>query len=226
MHPSLKGKSIIVCYREGIVATASYPARKYGVISEMSVELAAELCPAGVFLPANREVYLQYSERVMSLLEECSYRMEQASIDDAFLEVTHAEGSLQKAKQIGHTIEDRIAREIGLSCSIGIASNKLVSKIACNFGKPGGFVVVLPEHERNFLAPLPVDELPGVGASTKSRLESLGVHTIANLAEMSRDRLLTEFGQRGGALHDYSQGMDDSPVKPTRLSTSSGRRLR
>lgn len=226
LDPSLEGRPVIVCYHEGIVATASYAARKYGVVSQMPAELASQLCPAGIFLPVRKEAYLEYSERFMLLLKEHGTIMEQASIDEAFLDVTGAAGSLRKAQDIGRAIQQRVAREIGLPCSIGIASNKLVSKIACNFGKPNGFVVVLPGEAKSFLAPLPVDQLPGVGASTKSRLEPMAVHTIGELARMSRDRLLAEFGQRGIILHEHSQGIDDSPVRPTKLRLTAERRLR
>jgi nucleotidyltransferase/DNA polymerase involved in DNA repair len=217
LDPSLKGKPIIVGADprgRGVVSSASYAAREYGVRSAMPISRAARLCPHAIFLPVRRGVYGEYSHKVMSVLAEYTPLFEPVSIDEAFLDVTLSQDLFGSAEHIGKEIQRRIHQDIGLPVSLGIATNKLVAKIASDLGKPNGFVQVPSGTEAAFLAPLPVEKLWGVGLKTAQRLHDLGFHTIGDLAQAPVDKLQREFGVNGLALHQHALGIDDSPVKP------------
>lgn len=225
LDPTIKGKPIIVGGRpggRGVVASASYEARKYGVHSAMPVTLAARKCPQCIFLPVRIDVYWEYSQRVMSLLREYSDLVEQVSIDEAFVDVTKPM-TLAEARRTAQEIQRRIKEEVGLPCSIGMASNKLVAKIACESGKPGGLVVIPPGRERSLLEPLPVGRLWGVGPKTRSRLTQMGVATVGDLARVPQEKLMLEFGQRGIWMHQNSLGIYESPVVVEHETKSVGR---
>jgi len=219
LDPSLRGKPIIVGgdpTGRGVVASASYAARRYGVRSAMQARIAARRCPEGIFLPVRIEVYREYSKRVMSLLREYGDLLEPASVDEAFLDVTRMGASFDSAAETARAIQDRIGKGIGLPCSVGVARSKLVARIACRSGKPGGCTVVPPGQEESFLAPIPVDRLWGVGPRTKARLESMGVRTTGELACVLPERLVLEFGHRGLVMYQHSRGIDATPVTPRR----------
>lgn len=216
LNPSLRGKPIIVGAdpkSRGVVATASYAARRYGLHSAMPSRTAARLCPEAIFLPVQKELYQEYSGRVLSMLIEYSKLVEVVSIDEAFLDVTKPDAPFIRAKDIGHSIQNRIQTEIGLSCSI----------IASDLKKPSGFVVVYPGEEKSFLAPLPVDKLWGIGPKTAEQLYSMGIRTIGKLSEVPQERLVALFGKRGIPMYWGSRGMDESPVKPERITKSMSR---
>jgi DNA polymerase-4 len=189
----------------------------------MPSRTAARLCPNAIFLPVRKELYQEYSKQVMSILREYSPLVEQLSIDEAFLDVTGADAPFIGAEDIGHSIQNRIQNEIGLPCSIGIGTNKLVAKIASDLKKPGGFVIVQPGEEKSFVAPLPVDKLQGVGPKTAEQLYSMSIHTIDELSEVPREKLLALFGKRGISLYWGSQGIDESPVRSERTIKSMSR---
>jgi DNA polymerase-4 len=226
LQPSLRGKPIIVGAEpeeRGVVATASYAARRYGVRSAMPSRTAARLCPNAVFLPVRKELYREYSEWVMSILKEYTPLVERVSIDEAFLDLTQPDAPFARAGEIGRAIQRRIGAEIGLPCSIGIATNKLVAKVASDLKKPEGFVVVPPGKEREFLAPLAVNKLWGVGPKTNSQLQSMGIHTIGELSTVPQERLLPLFGKRGLLMHLESQGIDERAVQTERAIKSVSR---
>ncbi len=222
LNPELNGKPLIVAMGNprgrGVVSTASYEARRFGVHSAMPLFQAARLCPQAVIVPVRHHVYSDYSRRVMAILREASPRVGQVSIDEAYAEIEPD----RDAAHVAREIQRRIKNEIGLDCTIAVATNKLVSKVACNTVKPRGFIVVPPGDEAKFLAPLPIDKLPGAGKVTRGKLARWNVRTIGNLADVSVEELRAEFGKWGGYLHAAALGDDDSPIvtesKPKSIS--------
>jgi len=223
LNPELRDKPLIVAMGDpqnrGVVSTASYAARKFGVHSAMSVREALRLCPTAIVVPVRHKIYSEHSRRVMDLLREHSPLVEQVSIDEAYIEAPPGEDG----EAMGHSIQERIHNELQLSCTIALASNKLVSKIACNTVKPHGWVVVPPGTEAKFLAPLPVGKIPGAGHVTRGKLATRwGVQTIGDLARVPMEQLRTEFGKMGVYLSLGAQGIDDSPIstegKPKSIS--------
>jgi nucleotidyltransferase/DNA polymerase involved in DNA repair len=222
LNPELKGKPLIVAMGNpngrGVVSTASYEARRFGVHSAMPLFEATRLCPQAIIVPVRHRVYSEYSHRVMALLREASPLVEQVSIDEAYAEIAPE----RDAPHIAREIQQRIKNEIGLDCTIAVASNKLVSKIACNAVKPRGFVVVPPGEEQNFLAPISLEKLPGAGKVTRSKLTRWNVQTIGDLANIPVNELRAEFGKWGQYLHDAALGQVDSSIvtesKPKSIS--------
>ena len=222
LDPALKDKPLIVAMGNpqgrGVVSTASYAARAFGVHSAMPLREAARLCPQAIIVPVRHHVYSQYSRRVMDLLREISPLVEQVSIDEAYVEITPD----REAARLGQEAQQRIRVELGLDCTIALATNKLVSKVACNTVKPRGWIVVPPGQEAEFLAPLPVGKLPGAGKVTRARLERWNVRTIGDLARVPVHELRREFGKSGEYLHRAALGQDDSPIvtgsKPQSIS--------
>ena len=210
--PELRDKPLIVAIGNpqgrGVVSTASYEARKFGVHSAMPVREAIRLCPHAIIVPPSFQMYSEYSRRVMNLLREHSPLVEQVSIDEAYVEIPPE----RDAAQIARTMQARIKIEIGLDCTIAVASNKLVAKVACNAVKPRGFVVVPAGDEERFLAPLPIDKLPGAGKVTRVKLAHWNVKTIGDLARVPPEELRAEFGKTGIYLHEGAHGRDDSPI--------------
>ncbi len=213
MDPTLEGKPLIVAMGDvtgrGVVATASYPARRYGVHSAMPLREAMRLCPQAVIVPVRHALYAEFSERVMALLHGVSPLVEQVSIDEAYVEIP---SDLGNAAERAHEIQQRIRTELGLDCTVAVASNKLVSKIACNTVKPRGFIVVPLGEEEAFLAPLSIDKLPGAGRVTRSKLTRWNVRTIGDLQHVPAAELRSVFGSLGIYLHEAALGQDDSPV--------------
>lgn len=212
LNPELRDKPLIVAMGDlrgrGVVSTASYEARKFGVHSAMPLREAARRCPQAVVVPVRHELYSQHSRRVMDLLREFSPLVEQVSIDEAYIEIAPDEDAARVAREIQRRIHD----ELGLSCTLAVASNKLVSKIACNTVKPRGFLVVPEGEEARFLAPLPVGKIPGAGQVTRDKLKRWNVETIGDLARAPLEELQAEFGKHGVYLWHGAHGRDDSPV--------------
>ncbi len=180
-NPALAGQSVLVGGRpseRGVVAAASYAARAFGCRSAMPMAQALKLCPEAVVLPARHSLYRQYSRRIMALLYELTPLVEQISIDEAFLELTEQVAAWEDAVEIALRLQAQVRDEIGLSASLGVATNKQVAKVASDFDKPGGLTVVRPGEEATFLAPLPARALWGVGPVTAERLAGLGVTTV------------------------------------------------
>lgn len=215
LNPDLRGKAIIVGAapeHRGVVASASYAARAYGVRSAMPTARALKLCPHAIVVPPRHHVYGEFSDRVMTLLREFSPLLEKVSIDEAFLDLTGCERLWGPLPDAARRIQQRVMDEVGLSASVGLASNKLVAKIASDLRKPHGFVYVEHGCEAEFLAPLPVERLWGVGKVTASALHRLGVETIGDLAALPEATLVEAFGPHGAALKYRALGRDDSPV--------------
>jgi DNA polymerase-4 len=211
-HPELAGKPFIVGARpeqRGVVASASYPARVFGVHSAMPTARALRLCPSLIVVHPRHAAYSESSDRVMALLREAAPIVEQVSVDEAFLDVSDdPRGGLELAA----VLQARIRSELHLPTSWGVATSRLVAKIATEVGKPNGLVVVPPGEERAFLAPLPVGMLWGVGPKTRARLEELEVRTIGDLAALQPERLCQALGEHGLELASRAVGKDDQPV--------------
>jgi DNA polymerase-4 len=214
-NTALAGRPVIVGGSpegRGVVCAASYPARAFGIHSAMPTGRALALCPHAVVLPARHRLYRTYSKRVMALLHETSPLVEQMSIDEAFLDVTDQAPLWEEAIDIARRLQARVMEQVGLSASLGVASNKLVAKIASDLHKPGGLTVVRPGEEAAFLAPLPVRALWGVGPVTAQRLAKLGVSTVGQLAQVPEGELRTHFGRQGGWMARQTLGIDSRPV--------------
>ena len=226
LDPSLKGKPVIVGARpeqRGVVASASYAARAFGVHSAMPTAQALRLCPQAIVLPPRHKVYREYSARMMAILSEYSPLVEPLSMDEAFLDVTGCQVRWSSPEELARQLQKRLEVELGLSASVGLAANKLVAKIASGLEKPRGFVVVPHGKEAEFLAPLPVGKLWGVGEVTARSLHEMGVFTIGQLAQLLAARLEARFGRRGRDLYRQARGIDDRPVVVEREEKSLSR---
>lgn len=226
--PSLRGKPFAVGGRpeqRGVVAACSYPARHFGVHSAMPMSRAVRLCPNLIIIPHNFEAYHAASRQVMARLHELTPLVEQLSIDEAFLDVSDLP---EPGEVIARRLQARIRDELGLPCSLGVATNKLVAKIANDVGKgevkskgpPSAIKVVPPGQEAAFLAPLPTRSLWGVGPKTAERLADLGLLTIGDIARWPEADLIRRFGKNGYDLARHARGLDDRPVETSRETKS------
>jgi DNA polymerase-4 len=216
-RPELRGRPVIVGADpkgRGVVSAASYEARRFGVHSAMPIGRAARLCPDAAFLPVDMDKYAGVSREVMAILADFTPLLEPLSIDEAFLDVTGTERLHGDGAAVARTIKSRITTALRLTASVGVGSNKFVAKVASDLRKPDGLVVVAPGTEADFLAPLPVSRLWGVGRVTGAGLEAMGVSTIGQLAAVQAAYLAARFGESGRALHDLSLGRDDRAVEP------------
>jgi DNA polymerase-4 len=215
-RPELRGKPVIVggagAGGRGVVSAASYEARKFGVHSAMPIRTASRLCPDAVFLPVDGRKYQAVSRKVMAILRRFTPLVEPISIDEAFLDVTGSQALFGDGGTIARRIKAAIREEIGLTASVGVATTKLVAKIASDLRKPDGLVVVPPGEEAEFLAPLPITRLWGVGAPTAAALRDYGVATIGDLAKLPRETLERRFGKIGAALAGRAWGLDADQV--------------
>jgi DNA polymerase-4 len=215
-RPELRGRPVIVGGRDptarGVVSAASYEARRFGVHSAMPLRTAYALCPAGVFLPVDGRKYQRVSREVMTILRRFTPLVEPISIDEAFLDVTGSRALFGDGPTIAAEIKAAIRRDVGLTASVGVATTKLVAKIASDLRKPDGLVVVLPGGEAAFLAPLPISRLWGVGEKTAKALGEFGVTTIGDLAALPEELLVRRFGRHGASLGARARGVDPDPV--------------
>jgi DNA polymerase IV len=215
LDPTLAGKPVIVSAGTGrsVVAAASYEARVFGVHSAMPFAHAQRLCPQAVVLPGNFREYQKASRAFFAILGHYSPRMEPLSLDEGYLDYTGCERLLGAPLAAAETIQKRVAAELGLDASVGVAASKAVAKIASDLSKPAGLLQVLPGHEAAFLAPLPVGRLWGVGPKSEAKLRAYGLRTIGDVARLPRGLLGRAFGRTGYALQDLARGIDPSPVQ-------------
>ena len=214
-RPELRGRPVIVGgdpRGRGVVSAASYEARRFGVHSAMSLHEAVRRCPDGVFLPVDGRRYQQASRDVMAVMRRFTPQVEPISIDEAFLDVTGSMALFGDGPTIAASIKSAVREDVGLTASVGVASTKLVAKIASDLRKPDGLVVVEPGDEAAFLAPLAISRLWGVGEKTASALADFGVRTIGDLAALPADVVVRRFGKHGGSLVQRARGIDDDPV--------------
>ena len=224
--PSLRGRPVVVGGSpagRGVVAAASYEARRFGVHSAMPAARAVRLCPDAVFLKPDFPRYRSESEKVFAIYRELTPLVQAVSIDEAYLDVTDHLDPLGSATAVAREIRRRVREERGLTVSIGVAPNRLVAKIASDFDKPDGLTVVRPEQVAAFLEPLPVRALHGVGPATEGALGTLGVRTVEDLRRVPLERLVERFGRHGQALWEHARGIDERPVRTHRERKSLGK---
>ena len=214
-NPSLKGKPVIVggSKRRGVVSSASYEARKCGMHSAQPIATAMRFCPQGVFLPVRMSRYQEVSEQIFEIFRRFTPLVEPLSIDEAFLDVTGSTRMFGEPEEIARKIKSLVKKEIGLTVSAGVASLKFVAKIASGMNKPDGLTVVPPGKVQEFLDPLPIDMLWGVGKATEKVFATLGVKTIGDLRHIPVDILIAKLGKNGLHLHQLSQGIDEREVE-------------
>lgn len=209
--PTLRGKPVVVggqAHERGVVAAASYAARKFGVHSAMPLRTAYQKCPQAIFLDGHRDRYVKHSAMVKAVLNAFSPKVEMASIDEAYLDLTGTRRLYGPPFAAGRLLHERMKAETGLNCSIGIATSRLVAKIGSGAAKPNGMFEVLPGMEADCLAPLPVRKIPGVGKVMQERLAHLGVHRVRDLAALDERVLERHFGKWGLALAGKARGQD------------------
>jgi DNA polymerase-4 len=210
-NPSLKGKAVVVGADpdgRGVVAAASYEARKFGVHSAQPIQQARKLCPQAIFLRGDHAKYRTYSGRIHRILEEFTPVVEMVSIDEAYLDLTGTERLLGPPLAAADRLIRAVKERTGLNCSVGGSTSHLVSKIASDQAKPHGLLYVLPGCEAKFLAPLPVRRMPGIGKVTEPELNALGIHTIGDLQQWSREGLEQRFGKYGEWLYRKARGQE------------------
>ncbi len=214
-HPELAGKPVVVGgegdpTKRGVVSTASYEAREFGIHSAMPLRTAYKLCPEAIFLPVDYEEYSRVSGEIKALLKAFTPIIEDVGIDEAFLDISSID---RPPEEIAREIKKRIKDETGLTCSIGIAPNKLLAKMASDMQKPDGLTVIMEDDIQSRIWPLSVRKLWGVGPKTEAYLKEMGVQTVGDLVSLSLDRLIEEFGQSYGSyLYEASRGIDESPL--------------
>ncbi len=222
-NPSIKSKPVVVCVysgrtqESGAVSTCNYIARDLGVRSGMPIALAKRILRdnlTAVFLPMDMEYYQTVSERIMGLISSKGEKFEQASIDEAYLDVTtKQDANFRIAEEIGKAIKAEILSEEKMTCTVGVGQNKLMAKMAVDSKKPDGFTIILPGLERSFLNRLPVGKLFGIGPKTEEKLKAMGIVTARDLASADRETLSDHFGKKlGPTLRDIANGVDESPV--------------
>ncbi len=226
-RPELRGKPVVIGAlpkegnARGIVNTASYSARQFGIRSGMPVSEAYKLCPNAVFIKPDFEKIERVSDNVMNILKSYADKFEQGGIDEAYLDVTSY--GFEGAANVAHLIKEKIFESESLTCSIGIAPNKLIAKMASDFKKPDGLTIVREEEVKKFLFPLPVEKLLGIGRKTKAKMEDMEIKTIGDLAHCSIQKLEEMFGIVGFYFHQTANGIDDSEVAAYSERKSFGR---
>jgi DNA polymerase IV (DinB-like DNA polymerase) len=244
-NPQFRGKPIVVGADpkagrgRGVVSTANYEARKYGIHSALPISKAWQLCPEAVFLPVNSELYNRVSEKIMAILSKYSLTIEITSVDEAYLDLTDYSNilenlrilgreigmkeSYEKAKNLAKDIKEEIFEKEKLTCTIGIGPNKLIAKIASSKAKPDGLLVVKPDEVLDFLGPLDIEKIPGIGVKTAQNLRQLDINTVNDLRNISIEKLQELFGKTGKDFYEMARGIDERPVTSEEIIKSVGR---
>jgi DNA polymerase-4 len=215
LDPSLKGKPVIVGglpHERGVASTASYAARKYGVHSGMSLRQAHQLCPRGVFIRGNYQVYSAFSENFLRILSQYTPDVEPASLDEAYLDLTRCRALYPSFSRAVQDIKRRVERELGLTVSVGVGPNKTLAKLATNRAKPGGLFEIPPGGEEEFLKDLGIELLPGIGPKAQVILRMLNIQRIGDLWGLPRATLRSLFGLNGEEIYLQSRGVDSRPL--------------
>jgi DNA polymerase IV (DinB-like DNA polymerase) len=224
-RPEIKYSPVIICVYSGrtsdsgIVSTSNYVARKYGIKSGIPIKIAksklVNVLEGSVFLPADMRYYSQKSNIAMAVIKQFADKFEHIGVDECFIEITEVTGSdFGEAKELARELKNSIKKETGLTCSIGIASNKLLAKIASNFQKPDGLTVILPEQVTDFISKCDLNKIPGIGNKTRKRLSEMGIRTISELSGLDSFKLSDVFGKKTAIyLHDAARGIDNERVK-------------
>lgn len=223
-NPALRGKPIAVGHAEerGVVAAASYEARRFGVRSAMSSQKAKRLCPQLIFVPGRMETYKAVSRQIHEIFHEYTDIIEPISLDEAFLDVTENKLNLPLAVDIAREIKQKIKERLNLVASAGISYNKFLAKIASDYRKPDGLCTIHPDQALEFIARLPIESFWGVGPVTAKKMHLLGIHNGEQLRARSLETLTREFGKAGALYHDFARGIDLRPVEAVRIRKSIG----
>ncbi len=228
-RPEIKEKPTVVGFDpkegkgRGVVMTCNYLARKFGIRSGMPISAAYRLKPDAVYLPLDYDFYDRKSAEVMLILKRFAQRFEQVSVDEAFMEPGAKADGYEEALAYAAKVKEAVSRESGLPCSIGISTNKLMAKMACEDAKPNGIKLVKEEDAKAFLGELPLDELYGIGRKTREKLEAIGYKTVGQLAKANPMELMDKLGSFGIELHKYANGIDESKVEENFQVKSIGR---
>ncbi|MFC1857881.1 DNA polymerase IV [Thermodesulfobacteriota bacterium] len=215
-NPSLKGQPVIVggSSKRGVVVAASYEARKYGVHSAMPSYRAKQKCPGAIFLPPRMKRYKELSNKIMSLLKEFSPLVEPVSIDEAYMDITGCEKLHGNIEEIGFLIKKKIKDAVRLTCSVGIAPNRFLAKIASDMDKPDGLYIIMPEEAMPFIETLPIHKVSGVGKKTLKKIHALGIKTLGDVKKYPEKTIMQYLGKFGHRLFELSECIDDTPVCP------------
>jgi DNA polymerase-4 len=220
-NPSLRGKCVVVGgSHRGVVAAASYEARKYGVHSAMPIFQARQKCPHLIIVPPQRRRYAALSHQIMDILRSFSPLVEPISIDEAYVDITGCSRLSGCAREAGSAVKARIMEQTGLTCSVGIAPVKFLAKIASDLHKPDGLTLIAPEQVPAFIETLPIEKVPGVGPHARQRLAVLGIQTLGQIRLLPETLLVRRLGKFGHRLMTQAHGRDDSPVVPESAAKS------
>jgi DNA polymerase-4 len=221
-NPELRGKPVVVAWRgkRSVVCAASNEARRFGVRSAMAATHAERLCPEAVFIPPDFTRYRAASRAVREIFLRHTDLIEPLSLDEAYLDVTENKTGLATATKVASTIRQQIREELNLTASAGVAPNKFLAKIASDWRKPNGLFVIQPAEVEDFLTPLPVGRIPGVGKVTEEKLAKLGLRLVGEIRACTVEELRTHFGRYGQRLFELARGIDDNPVIPNRPTQS------
>lgn len=223
-NPELRGRPVAVGHdgERGVVATASYEARRFGVHSAMSSLRARKLCPELVFVPSRFEVYKEVSAGIHEIFHEYTDVVEPLSLDEAFLDVTENKAGIALAVDVASEIKRKIRERLSLVASAGVSYNKFLAKIASDWRKPDGLCTIHPSQAADFIGKLKVEKFWGVGPVTARKMHELGIHTGAQLKSWSAKALTDAFGKAGIIYYNFARGIDDRPVEPVRIRKSVG----
>lgn len=231
-NPQFRGKPLVVGADpkqgkgRGVVSTANYEARRFGIHSAMPISQAYKFCPQAIYLPPNIELYRKVSDRIMDIIRGFSQVVEQISLDEAYVDITkkgEEKKIWQRAEEIAQKMRKKIFEEEKLPCSCGIGPNKMIAKIACEMAKPKGVKIVTPEEAESFIERLDIHKIPGIGVKTAAILRSSGFQKVKDLKKLSLHELEDLFGKRGKEMHMRVRGIDESPVAPEREVKSIGK---
>ena len=215
-HPNWRGKPVIVggdAGKRGVVSTASYEARVFGVRSAMPSQTAARLCPDAIWTQGHYDRYREMSQKVMAILFDETPHVQQVSIDEAFMDVTPTSVNREHPVVVAKRIQDRVA-QLGITCSIGVGTTKSIAKLASDMDKPRGLTVVMPGSELNFIDPMPVRALSGIGAAAERKLKDLGITTLGELYRADTESVINTLGKVGRMVLDRVRGHEDGPIDP------------
>lgn len=221
-NPGLRSKPVVVAWRgkRSVVCAASYEARRFGVRSAMAATHAERLCPEAVFIPPDFTRYRAASRAVREIFLRHTDLIEPLSLDEAYLDVTENKTGLATATKVASTIRQQIREELNLTASASVAPNKFLAKIASDWRKPNGLFVIQPAEVGEFLTPLPVGRIPGVGKVTEEKLRKLGLRLVGEVRARTLEELSTHFGRYGQRLYELARGIDENPVVPNRPTQS------
>ena len=221
-NPELRGKPVVVAWRgkRSVVCAASYEARRFGVRSAMAATHAERLCPEAVFIPPDFTLYKAASRALREIFLRHTDLIEPLSLDEAYLDVTENKTGLATATKVAIAIRQQIREELRLTASAGVAPNKFLAKIASDWRKPNGLFVIQPAEVEDFLTPLPVGRIPGVGKVTEEKLVRLGLRLVGEVRARALEELRTHFGRYGQRLYELARGIDENPVVPNRPAQS------